>query len=46
MLGLSILGLLPNGGHIVEGSIKLGGRELVGLREKADLRRCAATRWR
>jgi oligopeptide/dipeptide ABC transporter ATP-binding protein len=38
MLGLSILGLLPNGGHIVEGSIKLGGRELVGL-PKAELRR-------
>ncbi|HEX4034767.1 MAG TPA: ABC transporter ATP-binding protein [Solirubrobacteraceae bacterium] len=32
MLGLSILGLLPNGGHIVEGSIKLHDRELVGLR--------------
>jgi oligopeptide/dipeptide ABC transporter ATP-binding protein len=31
MLGLSILGLLPNGGHIVEGSVKLAGRELVGL---------------
>jgi peptide/nickel transport system ATP-binding protein len=31
MLGLSILGLLPNGGHIVGGSIKLGERELVGL---------------
>ena len=38
MLGLSILGLLPNGGHIVEGSIKLGGRELVGLRD-AELRK-------
>jgi oligopeptide/dipeptide ABC transporter ATP-binding protein len=38
MLGLSILGLLPNGGHIVEGSIKLGDRELVGL-PKAELRR-------
>src|SRR5450755_4535755 len=38
MLGLSILGLLPNGGHIVEGSIKLGGRELVGL-PTAELRR-------
>ncbi len=38
MLGLSILGLLPNGGHIIEGSIKLGGRELVGLRTP-DLRR-------
>jgi peptide/nickel transport system ATP-binding protein len=33
MLGLSILGLLPNGGHIVEGSIRLGERELVGLRD-------------
>jgi oligopeptide/dipeptide ABC transporter ATP-binding protein len=38
MLGLSILGLLPNGGHIIEGSIKLGGLELVGL-PKAELRR-------
>jgi peptide/nickel transport system ATP-binding protein len=35
MLGLSILNLLPNGGHIVEGSVKLEGNELVGLREKA-----------
>jgi peptide/nickel transport system ATP-binding protein len=31
MLGLSILQLLPNGGHIVGGSIKAEGRELVGL---------------
>src|ERR1700677_2862765 len=31
MLSLSILGLLPNGGHIVGGSIKLEGEELVGL---------------
>ena len=38
MLGLSILGLLPNGGHIVEGSIKLDGRELVGLAD-AELRK-------
>jgi oligopeptide/dipeptide ABC transporter ATP-binding protein len=38
MLGLSILGLLPNGGHITEGSIRLDGRELVGLRE-SELRR-------
>jgi oligopeptide/dipeptide ABC transporter ATP-binding protein len=38
MLGLSILGLLPGGGHIREGSIRLEGRELVGLRD-ADLRR-------
>jgi len=38
MLGLSVLGLLPNGGHITEGSIKLGGQELVGLTE-AELRK-------
>ncbi|HET9071370.1 MAG TPA: ABC transporter ATP-binding protein, partial [Acidimicrobiales bacterium] len=31
MTGLSVMGLLPNGGHIVGGSIKLDGRELVGL---------------
>jgi peptide/nickel transport system ATP-binding protein len=31
MLGLSILGLLPNGGQITSGSIKLEDRELVGL---------------
>jgi oligopeptide/dipeptide ABC transporter ATP-binding protein len=34
MLGLSILGLLPNGGEIVNGSVKLEGRELVGLSDK------------
>ncbi len=34
MLGLSILNLLPNGGHIVGGSIKLGDRELVGLPDR------------
>jgi peptide/nickel transport system ATP-binding protein len=33
MTGLSLLGLLPNGGHVIDGSIKLEGRELVGLRE-------------
>jgi oligopeptide/dipeptide ABC transporter ATP-binding protein len=33
MTGLSVLGLLPPGGHIVGGSIKLDGRELVGLSE-------------
>ncbi len=33
MLGLSILGLLPAGGKIIEGSVKLEGRELVGLRD-------------
>lgn len=37
MLGLSILGLLPAGGHIVSGSIKVEERELVGLSE-AELR--------
>ena len=31
MTGLSIMGLLPPGGRIVGGSIKLEGRELVGL---------------
>jgi oligopeptide/dipeptide ABC transporter ATP-binding protein len=31
MTGLSIMGLLPPGGSIVEGSIKLNGRELAGL---------------
>ena len=38
MLGLSILGLLPPGGHIVGGSIKVEGRELVGLPD-AELRK-------
>jgi peptide/nickel transport system ATP-binding protein len=38
MLGLSILGLLPPGGHIMGGSIKVEGRELVGLGER-ELRR-------
>ena len=38
MLALSILGLLPPGGHVVGGSIKLEDRELVGLAE-AELRR-------
>ncbi len=33
MLGLSVLGLLPNGGHVVGGSIQADGRELVGLPE-------------
>jgi peptide/nickel transport system ATP-binding protein len=33
MTGLSIMGLLPPGGHIVGGSVKLDGRELVGLPE-------------
>ncbi len=38
MLGLSILGLLPNGGHVVGGSIKLSDRELVGLSD-AEMRK-------
>src|SRR5579863_408489 len=37
MLGLSVLGLLPNGGHITGGSIKLYDKELVGLNER-DMR--------
>ncbi|MFZ1063802.1 MAG: ABC transporter ATP-binding protein [Acidimicrobiales bacterium] len=31
MTGLAIMQLLPNGGHITTGSIKLEGRDLVGL---------------
>ena len=38
MTGLSVLGLLPPGGKIVGGSIRLDGRELVGLPED-ELRR-------
>jgi peptide/nickel transport system ATP-binding protein len=38
MTGLSIMGLLPPGGSIVSGTIKLDGQELVGLPE-SDLRR-------
>src|SRR5579875_3230896 len=38
MTGLSIMGLLPPGGSVVGGSIKLEGRELVGLPE-AERRR-------
>jgi len=38
MTGLSIMGLLPPGGSIVGGSIRLDGRELVGLKQE-DLRR-------
>ncbi len=34
MLGLSILGLLPKGGQIIEGSVRLGERELVGLSDR------------
>ena len=38
MTGLSIMGLLPPGGRIVGGSVKLAGRELVGLPD-AELRK-------
>jgi peptide/nickel transport system ATP-binding protein len=38
MTALSVIGLLPPGGSIAEGSIKLDGRELVGLRPD-DMRR-------
>src|SRR5450631_3405489 len=34
MTGLSIIGLLPPGGSIVGGSIKLDGRELVGIGDR------------
>ena len=34
MTGLSIMGLLPPGGSIVGGSIKLQDRELVGLKDE------------
>ncbi|TDD76230.1 ABC transporter ATP-binding protein [Actinomadura darangshiensis] len=34
MTGLSVMGLLPPGGGITAGSIKLAGRELVGLPDK------------
>src|SRR5579859_3096222 len=37
MTGLSIMGLLPPGGRIVGGSIKLNDRELVGLKPE-DMR--------
>jgi oligopeptide/dipeptide ABC transporter ATP-binding protein len=38
MTGLSIMGLLPPGGSIVGGSVKLNGRELVGLKDE-EMRR-------
>jgi peptide/nickel transport system ATP-binding protein len=38
MTGLSIMGLLPPGGSIVGGSVKLDGRELVGLKQE-EMRR-------
>src|ERR1700761_7076439 len=39
MTGLSIMGLLPPGGSIVGGSIKLNERELVGLKDEEMRRR-------
>ncbi len=38
MTGMSIMGLLPSGGSIVEGSITLRGRDLVGL-SQGELRK-------
>jgi peptide/nickel transport system ATP-binding protein len=38
MTALSIMGLLPPGGSVADGSIRLSGRELVGLRRE-ELRR-------
>jgi peptide/nickel transport system ATP-binding protein len=38
MTGLSVMGLLPPGGAIVGGSVRLDGRELVGLPD-AELRK-------
>jgi len=35
MTALSIMNLLPTGGHITGGSIKLGGNEITGLSEDA-----------
>jgi oligopeptide/dipeptide ABC transporter ATP-binding protein len=37
MTGFTIMGMLPVGGRVTHGSIKLDGKELVGLRER-DLR--------
>ncbi len=34
MTGMSIMGLLPPGGKIVNGSVKLNGRDLVGLPDR------------
>jgi peptide/nickel transport system ATP-binding protein len=34
LTGLSIMGLLPSGGIVTEGSIQVAGRELVGLSER------------
>src|SRR5215210_4657118 len=34
MTGFTVMGMLPSPGKIVNGSIKLDGRELVGLKER------------
>ena len=33
MTGLSIMGLLPNGGYVAEGAIRFGGKDLAALSE-------------
>src|ERR1700716_774896 len=38
MTGMSIMGLLPAGGRVASGSIRLGGRELTSLTE-AEMRK-------
>jgi peptide/nickel transport system ATP-binding protein len=35
MTGLSIMGLLPNGGYIAEGAVRFGGHDLAALNESA-----------
>jgi len=35
MTGLSIMGLLPNGGYIAEGAVRFGGKDLAALNEPA-----------
>ena len=42
--GLALLGLLPAGGRIAGGSIRLDGRELVGTRASRTLRRVRGDR--
>jgi oligopeptide/dipeptide ABC transporter ATP-binding protein len=41
-LALALIGLLPRGAHILSGSIRVAGRQLVGCRE-ADLRKLRGT---
>jgi peptide/nickel transport system ATP-binding protein len=44
MTAMSIMKLLPAGGYIAGGSIRLAGHELVSL-EEDDMRKLAATTW-